>query len=57
MDLIDEMLQKINNRVYQVHQGNVFLVVLKKLVGQQEKAHVGGVEKSIKNDSCAQPPR
>ena len=57
MDLIAEMLQEASYRVYHVHQGNAFLVVLKMLVGPQDKAHVGGVNKATKNVCRAQPPR
>ena len=57
MDLIDEMLQEASYRIYHVPQANVFLVVLKMFVEQQNKAHVGGVNIATKNVSCAQPPR
>ncbi len=57
MDLKVGRLQEANYRVYHVHQGNVFLVVLKMHVGQQDKAHAGGVNKATKNFSRAQPPR
>ena len=57
MALIEGMLQEVNYRVCHVHQGNVFLVVLKMLVGQQDKAHIGGVNKATKNVSRVQPPR